>query len=114
MQADRRTGMVLVVAAAIAWSTAPFFTRLLHYDSWTIIFWRGLFGGSFVALLDEAPQQLPIGRTAIAVSKGGSAKEINHLVDLALHRILSRRRLSFLPSTNPVPARGRFDALFSR
>jgi len=51
-QADRqhRTGVALIVAAAIAWSTAPFFVRLLHFDSWTILFWRGLFGGSFVAL----------------------------------------------------------------
>jgi len=56
MQADRRTGVVLVIAAAIAWSTAPFFTRLLHYDSWTIIFWRGLFGGGFVALFLVATQ----------------------------------------------------------
>src|SRR3954465_15168335 len=46
---QRRTGIVLVVAAAIAWSTAPLFTRLLHYDSWTILFWRGLFGGGFIA-----------------------------------------------------------------
>ena len=51
-QADRqhRKGVVLIVAAAVAWSTAPFFTRLLHYDSWTILFWRGLFGGGFIAL----------------------------------------------------------------
>ena len=51
-QADRqhRLGIILIVAAAIAWSTAPFFTWLLHYDSWTILFWRGLFGGSFIAL----------------------------------------------------------------
>ena len=41
---QRRTGIVLVVAAAVAWSTAPFFTRLLPFDSWTILFWRGLFG----------------------------------------------------------------------
>jgi drug/metabolite transporter (DMT)-like permease len=46
---QHRTGIALVVAAAIAWSTAPFFTRLLHYDSWTILFWRGLFGGGFIA-----------------------------------------------------------------
>jgi drug/metabolite transporter (DMT)-like permease len=46
---QRRTGIVLVVAAAIAWSTAPLFTRLLHYDSWTILFWRGVFGGGFIA-----------------------------------------------------------------
>jgi drug/metabolite transporter (DMT)-like permease len=46
---QRRTGIALVIAAAIAWSTAPFFTRLLHFDSWTILFWRGLFGGGFIA-----------------------------------------------------------------
>jgi len=45
---QRRLGTALVVAAAIAWSTAPFFTRLLHLDSWTILFWRGLFGGGFI------------------------------------------------------------------
>jgi drug/metabolite transporter (DMT)-like permease len=49
-ESQRRIGILLVIAAAIAWSTAPFFTRLLHYDSWTIIFWRGLFGGGFIAL----------------------------------------------------------------
>jgi drug/metabolite transporter (DMT)-like permease len=47
---QHRTGVVLIVAAAIAWSTAPFFTRLLHFDSWTILFWRGLFGGGSIAL----------------------------------------------------------------
>src|SRR6266571_2471957 len=47
---QHRTGVVLIVAAAVAWSTAPFFTRLLHFDSWTILFWRGLFGGSAIAL----------------------------------------------------------------
>jgi drug/metabolite transporter (DMT)-like permease len=45
---SRRTGVVLVIAAAAAWSTAPFFTRLLHFDSWTILFWRGLFGGGLI------------------------------------------------------------------
>jgi drug/metabolite transporter (DMT)-like permease len=47
---QRRAGTVLVIAAAVAWSTAPFFTRLLHFDSWTIVFWRGLFGGGFIWL----------------------------------------------------------------
>jgi drug/metabolite transporter (DMT)-like permease len=45
---QHRTGIVLVTAAAVAWSTAPFFTRLLHLDSWTILFWRGLFGGGLI------------------------------------------------------------------
>jgi drug/metabolite transporter (DMT)-like permease len=52
-QADQqhRRGVALIIAAAVAWSTAPFFTRLLHFDSWTILFWRGLFGGGFIAFL---------------------------------------------------------------
>ncbi|WP_312016932.1 DMT family transporter [Bradyrhizobium jicamae] len=54
--AQRRTGIALIVAAAVAWSTAPFFTRLLHFDSWTILFWRGLFGGGAIALFLTATQ----------------------------------------------------------
>ena len=46
---QRRTGIALVIAAAVTWSTAPFFTRLLPFDSWTILFWRGLFGGGLIA-----------------------------------------------------------------
>jgi drug/metabolite transporter (DMT)-like permease len=41
-------GLALVAAAAVAWSTAPFFTRVLPFDSWTILFWRGLFGGGSI------------------------------------------------------------------
>src|SRR3954447_22420198 len=41
-------GLALVTAAAVAWSTAPFFTRLLPFDSWTILFRRGLFGGGSI------------------------------------------------------------------
>jgi drug/metabolite transporter (DMT)-like permease len=48
---QHRTGIALVVAAAVAWSTAPFFTRLLPFDSWTILFWRGLFGGGLIAAI---------------------------------------------------------------
>jgi drug/metabolite transporter (DMT)-like permease len=48
---QHRLGVALVVAAAVAWSTAPFFTRLLPFDSWTILFWRGLFGGGVIATI---------------------------------------------------------------
>jgi drug/metabolite transporter (DMT)-like permease len=50
-RSQHRLGIALVVAAAIAWSTAPFFTRLLPFDSWTILFWRGLFGGALIAVM---------------------------------------------------------------
>jgi drug/metabolite transporter (DMT)-like permease len=53
------SGIALVAAAAVAWSTAPFFTRLLPFDSWTILFWRGLFGGGFIA-------------TAMVLTQGGA------------------------------------------
>jgi drug/metabolite transporter (DMT)-like permease len=50
-QSQHRKGIALVVAAAVAWSTAPFFTRLLPFDSWTILFWRGLFGAAMIAAI---------------------------------------------------------------
>jgi len=68
---DRRTGILLVIAAAIAWSTAPFFTRLLHYDSWTIIFWRGLFGGGFTVLFLVAMQGRRGLRDLVTMSPSG-------------------------------------------
>lgn len=49
-RSQHRLGIALVVAAAIAWSTAPFFTRLLPYDSWTILFWRGLFASGMIVV----------------------------------------------------------------
>jgi len=40
-----KLGITLVAAAAVAWSTAPLFVRLLPFDSFTILFWRGVFAG---------------------------------------------------------------------
>jgi drug/metabolite transporter (DMT)-like permease len=48
---QHRLGIALIVAAAVAWSTAAVFTRLLPFDSWTILFWRGLFGGGVIAAM---------------------------------------------------------------
>ncbi len=43
---DRHTrGVLLIVLSAIAYSSAGFFTRLIHLDAWTMLFWRGLFAG---------------------------------------------------------------------
>jgi drug/metabolite transporter (DMT)-like permease len=50
-RSQHRLGIALVVAAAIAWSTAPLFTRLLPHDSWTILFWRGLFASGMIVVL---------------------------------------------------------------
>lgn len=55
MKGDRMSrawlGTLLLVASAAAYSTAGFFTRLIEVDAWTLLFWRGLFGGSFLAIV---------------------------------------------------------------
>ena len=42
-------GGLLIVASAAAFSFAGFFTRLIPFDAWTLLFWRGLYGGLFIA-----------------------------------------------------------------
>ncbi len=41
-------GIVLTTTSAIAYSTSGFFTRLIHLDAWTILFWRGIFAGLLI------------------------------------------------------------------
>jgi hypothetical protein len=45
---DTTTGVVLISASAVAYSSAGFFTRLIDVDVWTLIFWRGLFSTLFL------------------------------------------------------------------
>jgi len=45
----RWRGTVLITASAIAFSLAGLFTRLIDLDVWTVLFWRALFGGIFIA-----------------------------------------------------------------
>jgi hypothetical protein len=40
---------MLAAASGVACSTAGFFTRLIPPGAWTILFWRGLFVGGFIA-----------------------------------------------------------------
>jgi drug/metabolite transporter (DMT)-like permease len=70
-QSQHRLGIALVVAAAVAWSTAPFFTRLLPYDSWTILFWRGVFGGGLIAVIMVVLQGRAGLRSLIGMGKSG-------------------------------------------
>jgi drug/metabolite transporter (DMT)-like permease len=42
-------GTILLTASAVAYSSAGFFTRLIEVDAWTLLFWRGLFAGLFLA-----------------------------------------------------------------
>ena len=46
---DHRMGVFLILASAVAFSTAGFFTRLIELDVWTVLFWRGIYGSLFIA-----------------------------------------------------------------
>jgi drug/metabolite transporter (DMT)-like permease len=46
--ANARFGSLLIAASAIAFSTTGFFTRLIHLDVPTLLFWQGIFGGLFM------------------------------------------------------------------
>jgi drug/metabolite transporter (DMT)-like permease len=41
-------GILLITLSAAAYSSAGFFTRLIHLDAWTMLFWRGLFAGLMI------------------------------------------------------------------
>jgi drug/metabolite transporter (DMT)-like permease len=54
---DRHTkGILLIVLSAIAYSSAGFFTRLIHLDAWTMLFWRGLFAGLMILCVIAAQE----------------------------------------------------------
>lgn len=48
---QRRTGLVLIALAALAWSSSGIFVRLITADLMTMLFWRGLFSGASVMTL---------------------------------------------------------------
>ena len=39
---------MLVMLSTIAWGSGGLFIRLLPFDNWTIVFWRGVFGTAFI------------------------------------------------------------------
>lgn len=41
-------GTALLAASAVAYSSGGFYTRLIDADAWTMLFWRGVFGGLFL------------------------------------------------------------------
>ncbi len=49
-QSDYYTGVILVLVAAITYSTAGLFTKGVEAGSWEVIFWRGLFAALFTTV----------------------------------------------------------------
>ncbi len=49
-RASRRIGFACVTGSAVAWSLGGLFTRLIRVDVWTLLAWRGIFGGIALAV----------------------------------------------------------------
>ena len=47
-RATQIEGIALVTVATIVWGSGGLFTRLLPFDLWTIVFWRGVFATLFI------------------------------------------------------------------
>jgi drug/metabolite transporter (DMT)-like permease len=61
-------GVLLIVLSAVAYSSAGFFTRLIHLDAWTMLFWRGLFAGLMILCVIAVQER---GRTLAAIRAVG-------------------------------------------
>jgi len=105
---QHRLGIALVVAAAVAWSTAPFFTRLLPFDSWTILFWRGLFGGGLIAAILVLTQ----GRSGLKdlVGMGASGWLVASLSTLGMVSFIPALQLTSVSNVAIIIATGPFVA----
>ena len=103
---QHRLGIALVVAAAVAWSTAPFFTRLLPFDSWTILFWRGLFGGGLIAAILVLTQ----GRAGLRdlVRMGSNGWLVASLSTLAMVTFIPALQLTSVSNVAVIIATGPF------
>jgi drug/metabolite transporter (DMT)-like permease len=63
---QHRLGLTLVACAALSWSSAGFFTRVIPNDLMTMLFWRGVFSGSAVLLFFFVSE----GRHALGILAG--------------------------------------------
>jgi drug/metabolite transporter (DMT)-like permease len=66
-------GVILIGLATIAFSSAGFFTRLIHLDAWTMLFWRGLFAGLMILCIIVAQERRRTLATMRAVGRPGLA-----------------------------------------
>ena len=101
--AEHRLGVALVTAAAVAWSLAGFFTRLIPLDAWTILFWRGVFGGFFISLYVIAHYR---GRT-LAVTRAMGWPGRRRSMAAAIRRAIARSFGRSTPKRSTPASSGR-------
>jgi len=82
----RAQGVLLIILSAIAFSSAGFFTRLIHLDAWTMLFWRGLFASPmilFVIVIQERSRTVAairaVGRPGLVAALCSTAATILYI-----------------------------------
>ena len=103
-----RTGLILVLTAALAWSTSGLFTRALTLEAPTILLWRGLYGAiGLAALLVALPATggpgslLRLGRPGLAYA-GVTALSMLLFVSALLTTTVAH--VAILTATVPIVA----------
>jgi len=88
---DLALGTLLVVGSAVAYSLSGYFTRSIAADIWTVLFWRGLFGGLFIGacmVLQDGRNTLrgvlAIGKTGLLVTLFSTVATISYISALRL------------------------------
>ena len=66
-------GILLITLSAVAFSSAGFFTRLIHLDVWTMLFWRGLFAGLMILCVILVQERRNTWRAIAAIGRPGLA-----------------------------------------
>jgi len=109
-RASYRLGLLLLTGAAIAWSSAGLFTRLIAAETWSMLVWRGLFAAAgllAVLLAFEGRAGLPgfrrlgaAGWLFVGVSAAGMACFMFSL------RLTTVAHVSVIYATAPLVAAG--------
>jgi len=69
----RAYGLTLVAGAAVLWSTAGLFVRLLDMDIWTMLGWRSLFAALSLILVTAFQHGRHTSKALRAIGRGGLA-----------------------------------------
>jgi drug/metabolite transporter (DMT)-like permease len=69
-------GTVLIILSAVAYSSAGFFTRLIHLDAWTMLFWRGLFAGLMILCVIVVQERRNTWHAIRAIGRPGIAAAV--------------------------------------
>ena len=96
-------GILLLTLSAAAYSSAGFFTRLIHLDAWTMSFWRGMFAG-FMILCVIVIQERHNSSVAIrAMDRPGVGAALGSTAATILYLNAFRRTESALINTMELP-----------